>query len=58
MRRIGTGSIVPLSLMTAYGSVDTLRAASGRGALRVVVKPFDLDDLLRVIQQFCPLPLE
>jgi DNA-binding NtrC family response regulator len=48
----------PVVLMTAYGTVDTLRAASGRGALRVVVKPFDLDDMVRVIQQLCPLPVE
>ena len=48
----------PVVVMTAYGSVDTLRAASGRGALRVILKPFDLDDMVRMIRQVCPLPVE
>ena len=48
----------PVVVMTAYGSVETLNAASGRGALRVVLKPFDLDDMVRVIRQICPLPAE
>ena len=48
----------PVVVMTAYGSVETLRAASGRGALRVVLKPFDLDEMVQVIRQVCPLPAE
>jgi DNA-binding NtrC family response regulator len=47
----------PVVLMTAYGSVDMLRDARGRGA-HVVLKPFDLDEMVRVIRQICPLPAE
>ena len=40
--------------MTAYGSADTLDAALRAGADRVILKPFDLDDLLRLVRQVCP----
>ena len=44
----------PVFIMTACGSVDTVEAALGAGADRVILKPFDLDDLLRLIRQVCP----
>lgn len=46
----------PIVVMTAYGTADTVEAALGRGALRVVAKPFDLHDMVRLVQQLCPLP--
>ena len=45
----------PIVLMTAYGSPDTLDAALASGAHGVVSKPFDLDDMLRLVVQLCPL---
>jgi DNA-binding response OmpR family regulator len=44
----------PVLVMTSCGSVDTLEAALSAGADRVILKPFDLDDLLRLIRQVCP----
>ena len=41
-------------VMTACGSVDTIEAALSAGADRVILKPFDLDDLLRLVRQVCP----
>jgi DNA-binding NtrC family response regulator len=46
----------PIVVMTAYGTTDTVEAALSSGALRVVSKPFDLDDMLRLLAQLCPLP--
>ncbi len=45
----------PIVLMTAYGSPDTVDAALASGACRVVSKPFDLDDMLHLVIQLCPL---
>jgi len=44
----------PILIMTAYGSADTLDAALRAGAHGVIAKPFDLDDLLRMVRQVCP----
>jgi two-component system NtrC family response regulator len=44
----------PILIITAYGSPDTLDAAVRAGAHGVIGKPFDLDDLLRMVQQVCP----
>jgi two-component system, NtrC family, nitrogen regulation response regulator GlnG len=44
----------PVVVMTAYGSEDTVDAALGAGADHVILKPFDLDDLLRLVRQLCP----
>lgn len=46
----------PIVIMTAYGASDTVEAAIVSGAHRVVSKPFDLDDMLRLLRQLCPLP--
>jgi DNA-binding NtrC family response regulator len=46
----------PVVLMTAFGSSDTVDAALASGAFSVVSKPFDLDDMLRLVEQLCPLP--
>ena len=40
--------------MTAYGSVEAIEAALTAGADRVILKPFDLDDLLVWYGQVCP----
>jgi DNA-binding NtrC family response regulator len=45
----------PIVLMTAYGSSDTLDAALTSGAVSVLSKPFDLDDMLRLMVRLCPL---
>jgi DNA-binding NtrC family response regulator len=44
----------PIVLMTAYGTTDTVETALASGAHRVVSKPFDLDDMLRLMRQLCP----
>jgi DNA-binding NtrC family response regulator len=46
----------PIIIMTAYGSADTVETLLSSGALRVVSKPFDLDDILRLLRELCPLP--
>jgi len=40
--------------MTADGSAESIEAAVTAGADRVILKPFDLDDLLRLVRQVCP----
>lgn len=45
----------PIVVMTAYGSPDMVEAALASGAHRVVSKPFDLDDMLRLMRHICPL---
>ena len=46
----------PVLVMTGCGSVDTIETALSAGADRVILKPFDLDDLLDLIRQVCPPP--
>jgi DNA-binding NtrC family response regulator len=46
----------PVLVMTGYASVDTIETALSAGADRVILKPFDLDDLLDLIRQVCPAP--
>jgi DNA-binding NtrC family response regulator len=41
---------VPIILMTAYGS-GTLREEAGRLGVRYIDKPFDIDDILSIVQQ-------
>ncbi|HEY0987716.1 MAG TPA: response regulator [Kofleriaceae bacterium] len=42
---------LPVILVTACGSEQVLRIASSRGVCRCVHKPFDIDELARVIEQ-------
>src|SRR5262245_42051969 len=42
---------LPVILVTAHGSEQVLRIASSRGVCRCVPKPFDIDELARVIEQ-------
>ena len=44
----------PIVAMTAYASADTHESAIAAGAQDVVTKPFDLDDMLRLVRQLCP----
>jgi len=44
----------PVILMTAYGTPETLREALASGARRVVSKPFNFDEMLRVITDALP----
>jgi DNA-binding response OmpR family regulator len=48
------GVTCPVLVMTADGFAETLDAALGAGATRVIVKPFDLGDLVRLVRQVCP----
>ena len=41
-------------LMTAYGSPETVRDALAEGALGVVNKPFDFDNMLRIVAKSLP----
>lgn len=42
---------LPVVLVTAHGSEQMLRVASSHGVCRCVHKPFDIDELARVIEQ-------
>jgi DNA-binding NtrC family response regulator len=44
----------PIIVMTAFGAAETVDAALAGGAVKVVTKPFDLDDMLRLVRQVCP----
>ena len=44
----------PIIVMTAYASADTRESAIAAGAQGLVTKPFDLDDMLRLVRQLCP----
>jgi DNA-binding NtrC family response regulator len=46
----------PIIVMTAYGTSDTVEAAIQAGALRVFSKPFDLEDVVRLVCEACPRP--
>ena len=37
-------------LMTAYGAPESREAAAARGAMAVVSKPFDLGDIMRLLE--------
>jgi two-component system response regulator (stage 0 sporulation protein F) len=41
----------PVILLTAHGSEQLVRVASSRGACSCVSKPFDIDEIARVIEQ-------
>jgi two-component system NtrC family response regulator len=45
------GGRVPVIMMTAYASVESARKAFKLGACDYLVKPFDLDELMVVVQQ-------
>lgn len=44
----------PIIVMTAFGAAETVDAALAGGAIQVVTKPFDLDDMLRLVRRVCP----
>src|SRR5215813_9351401 len=44
-------SVVPVVMMTAYGSVETAVASMKAGATDFVLKPFSLDQLMQVISK-------
>lgn len=48
------GASIPVIMMTAYASVETSRKAFKSGACDYLVKPFDFDELLVVIEQNLP----
>jgi DNA-binding NtrC family response regulator len=42
---------LPVILLTAHGSESLVRLASSRGACGCLSKPFDIDEIARVIEQ-------
>jgi CheY-like chemotaxis protein len=42
---------LPVILLTAHGSENLVRIASSRGARGCVSKPFDIDEIVRVIER-------
>ena len=42
---------LPVILLTAHGSDNLVRIASSRGACGCVSKPFDIDEIARVIER-------
>jgi two-component system NtrC family response regulator len=45
------GKKIPVIMMTAYASIETTRKAFKSGACDYLVKPFDFDELLVVVEQ-------
>ncbi len=45
----------PVIVITAFGSADTYADARDLGALAVLDKPFDMDDLVARIREIAPL---
>jgi len=45
---------VPVILITAFGDAETHAEAARLGAVTVLDKPFDVDDLLRVVRDVMP----
>jgi len=50
------GLSVPVILMTAYGSIPQAVDAMQAGAVDYLVKPFEIDDLLQLLQKHLPQP--
>lgn len=48
------GPQIPVIMMTAYASIETTRKAFKSGACDYLVKPFDFDELLVVVEQNLP----
>jgi DNA-binding NtrC family response regulator len=48
-------SSLPVILITAFGNPETHAEAKRRGALAVMDKPFDVDELLALIRRVLPL---
>ena len=46
----------PVIVITAYGSSESVDRALTLGAVAIIAKPFDLDQLLDVVKRVCPLP--
>ena len=46
----------PVIVITAYGSSDAVDRALTLGAVAIIPKPFDLNQLLDVLKRICPLP--
>jgi CheY-like chemotaxis protein len=46
----------PLVVMTAFGGDDMRRQARVLGAVAVLDKPFELEELRRIVQRWAPLP--
>jgi two-component system response regulator (stage 0 sporulation protein F) len=44
----------PIIVMTAYGTADIQETALAIGAHAVVTKPFDLEEMLRLVREVCP----
>jgi two-component system nitrogen regulation response regulator GlnG len=44
---------IPIILMTAYGSPEITAGALALGAYRVVSKPFEVKDLVTLVEQAC-----
>ena len=54
IRRVRTRC--PVLVMTAFGSQESVERALRLGALAIIAKPFDLDDLLQAVRRICPAP--
>ena len=52
LKRIHPG--MPVVVVTAYASDETAARCKREGAYGYVMKPFDLDELLRVIEEAVP----
>ncbi|WP_153126986.1 response regulator [Peribacillus tepidiphilus] len=46
---------IQVIIMTAYGELDMIQEAKDLGALTHFAKPFDIDDMRKVVRQYLPL---
>ncbi len=52
----GADPFTPYIVVTAFGSAETRRAAARLGAIAVLDKPFDIKDLLRLVEDAIGAP--
>ncbi|MBI2189174.1 MAG: response regulator [Acidobacteria bacterium] len=48
-------AVVPVIIITSYGSPETVRAAMTLGAVDYLTKPFDSDEIRRAVRAACRL---
>lgn len=47
----GNGHTIPFIFMTAYNDLDTIERVKGHGMVEYITKPFDLEELIRLVRE-------
>lgn len=48
-------SAIAVIIMTAYGELDMIQQAKDLGALTHFAKPFDIDDIRKIVKEYLPI---